>query len=321
MISDNGNGKTISLPISIRAIRKTYGSFAALDSISLDIASGEFITLLGPSGSGKTTLLMVLAGFIRPDSGEIKFGDRDVSLVAAAQARRRDGVPELCALSAYDGGGQRRLSIEVAKDRQGGNSEARRQDPRARAAGRIWRPPHRSAVRRPTPARGARARDRLRAAHPADGRAAVGTRQEAARTDADRDPTSASAPRHDDGLRHARSARGAHHVGPCRCHRSRALPSDRATSRYLRAAGEQVHRRIHRRVPASCPFRCAMAPRISATARCGWRPGSPPRQQSSFSSCVRKNCGCSGPRKRLATMSSTVPSRKSSTRAKARCCT
>ncbi len=79
MHSDNGN--TISLPISIRAIRKTYGSFAALDSISLDIASGEFITLLGPSGSGKTTLLMVLAGFIRPDSGEIKFGDQDVSLV------------------------------------------------------------------------------------------------------------------------------------------------------------------------------------------------------------------------------------------------
>ncbi len=87
MNSDNGNGKTISLPISLRAIRKTYGSFAALDSISLDIASGEFITLLGPSGSGKTTLLMVLAGFIRPDSGEIKFGDRDVSLVAP---HRRD---------------------------------------------------------------------------------------------------------------------------------------------------------------------------------------------------------------------------------------
>jgi putative spermidine/putrescine transport system ATP-binding protein len=79
--SDNGTGQTISLPISIRAIRKTYGAFAALDSVSLDIASGEFITLLGPSGSGKTTLLMVLAGFIRPDSGEIKFGDQDVSLV------------------------------------------------------------------------------------------------------------------------------------------------------------------------------------------------------------------------------------------------
>jgi putative spermidine/putrescine transport system ATP-binding protein len=72
---------TISLPISIRNVVKTYGRVAALDNVSLEIASGEFITLLGPSGSGKTTLLMVLAGFIRPDSGEVHFGDRDVSLV------------------------------------------------------------------------------------------------------------------------------------------------------------------------------------------------------------------------------------------------
>ena len=72
---------TISLPISIHDVTKTYGKMAALDNVSLEVASGEFITLLGPSGSGKTTLLMVLAGFIRPDSGEVRFGDRDVTLV------------------------------------------------------------------------------------------------------------------------------------------------------------------------------------------------------------------------------------------------
>jgi putative spermidine/putrescine transport system ATP-binding protein len=77
----NGAGAAISLPISIRNVTKAYGSFTALDDVSLDIASGEFITLLGPSGSGKTTLLMVLAGFIRPDSGIVRFGERDVSLV------------------------------------------------------------------------------------------------------------------------------------------------------------------------------------------------------------------------------------------------
>ena len=70
-----------ALPISIRQVRKAYGAFTALDSVSLDIASGEFITLLGPSGSGKTTLLMVLAGFTRPESGTLLFGDEDVSLL------------------------------------------------------------------------------------------------------------------------------------------------------------------------------------------------------------------------------------------------
>ena len=81
LIPEMKSAATISLPISIRDVTKTYGRTAALDNVSLEVASGEFITLLGPSGSGKTTLLMVLAGFIRPDSGEVRFGDRDVSLV------------------------------------------------------------------------------------------------------------------------------------------------------------------------------------------------------------------------------------------------
>ena len=52
----------------------------ALDSVDLDIKSGEFLTLLGPSGSGKTTLLMAIAGFNRPDAGSIRFGDEEMIL-------------------------------------------------------------------------------------------------------------------------------------------------------------------------------------------------------------------------------------------------
>jgi len=71
---------TAALPITITAVTKRYGDVFALDGVDLDIRSGEFMTLLGPSGSGKTTLLMALAGFTRPDSGSIRFGDREIVL-------------------------------------------------------------------------------------------------------------------------------------------------------------------------------------------------------------------------------------------------
>jgi putative spermidine/putrescine transport system ATP-binding protein len=71
-----------SLPIRVRSVSKAFGGFAALADVSLDIGAGEFITLLGPSGSGKTTLLNVLAGFLRPEAGQVFFGERDVTLLA-----------------------------------------------------------------------------------------------------------------------------------------------------------------------------------------------------------------------------------------------
>lgn len=69
-----------ALPIHIEDLTKRYGNMYALDSVDLEVKSGEFLTLLGPSGSGKTTLLMAIAGFNRPDSGSIRFGDDEVIL-------------------------------------------------------------------------------------------------------------------------------------------------------------------------------------------------------------------------------------------------
>ena len=65
--------------ITIHEVSKTYGPKRALDSLSLDVHSGEMIAILGSSGCGKTTLLRCLAGLIVPDSGAIRFGGEDVT--------------------------------------------------------------------------------------------------------------------------------------------------------------------------------------------------------------------------------------------------
>ena len=62
-------------------IEKRYGSVIAVDDVSLDIAPGQFVTLLGPSGSGKTTTLMMLAGFEIPSAGEIYVDEDPIDAV------------------------------------------------------------------------------------------------------------------------------------------------------------------------------------------------------------------------------------------------
>ncbi|HQR39752.1 MAG TPA: ABC transporter ATP-binding protein, partial [Blastocatellia bacterium] len=67
--------------VSLRNITKKFGPLAAVDSVTLDVAPGEFVTLLGPSGCGKTTLLRVIAGFESPDIGEVWIGTENVTNV------------------------------------------------------------------------------------------------------------------------------------------------------------------------------------------------------------------------------------------------
>ncbi len=64
--------------IRIDGLNKRYADFVAVDDVSLDVAAGEFVTLLGLSGSGKTTTLMAVAGFVEPDSGRITIDGRDI---------------------------------------------------------------------------------------------------------------------------------------------------------------------------------------------------------------------------------------------------
>jgi putative spermidine/putrescine transport system ATP-binding protein len=65
--------------LSLRALTKRYQGALAIDDLTLDVAAGEFLTLLGPSGSGKTTVLMAIAGFVQPTSGEILLDGRPIT--------------------------------------------------------------------------------------------------------------------------------------------------------------------------------------------------------------------------------------------------
>jgi sulfate transport system ATP-binding protein len=67
------------MSIAIRNISKEFGTFKALDGVSLDIDSGELVALLGPSGCGKTTLLRIIAGLEAADQGSILFSGEDTT--------------------------------------------------------------------------------------------------------------------------------------------------------------------------------------------------------------------------------------------------
>jgi sulfate transport system ATP-binding protein len=67
------------MSIEVRHISKTFGTFVALEDISLTIDTGELVALLGPSGSGKTTLLRVIAGLENPDRGRVLVEGQDIT--------------------------------------------------------------------------------------------------------------------------------------------------------------------------------------------------------------------------------------------------
>jgi putative spermidine/putrescine transport system ATP-binding protein len=73
------SGNSATSAVVLQQLTREYGSVRAVDHVDLDIADGEFFSLLGPSGSGKTTTLRLIAGFERPTSGRILLHGADVS--------------------------------------------------------------------------------------------------------------------------------------------------------------------------------------------------------------------------------------------------
>ncbi|HMF03039.1 MAG TPA: ATP-binding cassette domain-containing protein, partial [Terriglobia bacterium] len=75
------------MSILIKNISKSFGSFTALDNVSLHVPDGTLLALLGPSGSGKTTLLRVIAGLEMPESGTVYNNDQDITQQSARERK------------------------------------------------------------------------------------------------------------------------------------------------------------------------------------------------------------------------------------------
>lgn len=65
--------------IAVQQVTKQFGSFRAIDNVTLEVKTGSLVALLGPSGSGKSTLLRAIAGLETPDSGRIYLIGKDAT--------------------------------------------------------------------------------------------------------------------------------------------------------------------------------------------------------------------------------------------------
>ncbi len=71
--------------IALNGVSKRFGSHTAVDDVTIEIAEGEFFSMLGPSGCGKTTTLRMIAGFETPDEGTVVLQGSDVTNVAPSR--------------------------------------------------------------------------------------------------------------------------------------------------------------------------------------------------------------------------------------------
>ncbi|MDQ7783506.1 MAG: ABC transporter ATP-binding protein [Desulfomonilaceae bacterium] len=80
--------------ITLRGLRKTFGSVKALDGLDFECDSGEIVALVGPNGSGKSTALRILAGIMRSDGGEARIGSDTIDMSSVRLRNRLSYLPQ-----------------------------------------------------------------------------------------------------------------------------------------------------------------------------------------------------------------------------------
>jgi ABC-2 type transport system ATP-binding protein len=80
--------------IGVESLVKTFGSFRAVDGVSLEVAKGEIHGFLGPNGAGKTTTIRMIAGLLKPSSGRVTIAAKDLAREPEAAKRELGFIPD-----------------------------------------------------------------------------------------------------------------------------------------------------------------------------------------------------------------------------------
>ena len=207
---------TAQCAVSLRGVSKSYGDSTVVRDLDLDIAAGEFFSLLGPSGCGKTTTLRMIGGFIDPTHGRCRCTARTSPTcrrTGATSTRSSRATRSSTTSSIWE---QRRVRAASPQGCQGRDNRARRRDARTGAAHRSRQGQAERPVRWPAAAR----RPRAGAGQPPVGaaarRAARRAGSEAAQGDAGGAQAHPARGRHHVRVRHARPGGSADDVRPHR---------------------------------------------------------------------------------------------------------
>ena len=290
--------------VVLKDLVKTYGSFKAVNDVSLTVNDGEFVALVGPSGCGKTTTLNLVAGLIPITSGDIVIGDR---VVNDLDPKDRDIAMVFQNYALYP---QKSVYKNLAFPLQMRKLPRDEIDKKVKEAARVLDMTHlleRKSARtlgRPAAARGPGPRPGARPGGIPDGRAALQSRRQAARADAVRNQAVPSGPEGDDHLCDARPARGRDHGRQDGCDERRLSAAIRFAGAGFRPSREHVRRELHRQ-PGDEPYsaggidgkrrhradeRGRLEPRAVATQRAQGRRERPPRRSCSARDTRRSSC-------------------------------